>query len=166
MVIRPARDDDAPALREIFNEAVQDALATFDTEPVSLDEQRRRLAAAAAEARQPILVAELRGWAVGWITIQQYDLRRHMEDVGEVTVFVQRSFRKYGVGRQLMQAVQKEAQRLGYRKLIGHVLAENQDSLRLCRATGWREVGCHLQHALRDGPPRDVVVVECLLPGA
>ncbi len=164
MAIRPPRDEDAAALREIFNEAVRDRLATFETQPLGLEDQRRWLASAAREPRHPILVAELRGWAVGWITIQQHDSRRHMEDVGEVTVFVQRSFRKYGVGRQLMQAIQKEAQRLDYRKLIGHVLAENKDSLRLCRATGWREVGCYRQHAPYEGELRDVIAVEYLIP--
>ena len=50
-----------------------------------------------------------------------------------------------------MRVIQAEAARLGYRKLIGRVLADNNDSLRLCEATGWRTVGTHAQHArLRD----------------
>ena len=83
-----------------------------------------------------------------------------------MTVYVQRSFRNYGVGRQLMKTIQKEAQNLGYRKLIGWVLAENRDSLRLCRSTGWREVGRYEQHARREGTLRDVVLVEYLVPPA
>ena len=31
LTIRPARREDAPALREIFNDAVEDGLATFDS---------------------------------------------------------------------------------------------------------------------------------------
>ncbi len=166
MVMRPAREDDAAALREIFNEAVQDRLATFDTEAVSLEEQRRLITAAAHNPRHPILVAELRGWALGWITIQPYDSRPQLEDIGEVIVYVRRSFRNYGVGRQLMKTIQKEAQNLGYRKLIGHVLADNHDSLHLCRVTGWREVGRHAQHARHQDKLRDVMVVEYLLPSA
>ncbi len=166
MVIRPGQEDDAAALREIFNDAVQDGLATFDTEPRTLEEQQRLIAAAAQDARHPILVAELRGWVLGWTTLQRFDPRPQWEDVGEVLVYVRRSFRNYGVGRQLMKALQQEAQNLGYRKLIGWVLADNRDSLRLCRATGWREVGRHEQHARREEGFRDVAVVEYLVPPA
>ena len=164
LVMRPAREDDATALREIFNEGVQDGLATFDTEPRSLEEQRRLIATTAQDPKHPILVAELRGWALGWITILPYTLRPELSDMGEVVVFVRRSFRNYGVGRQLMKTIEQEAQNLGYRKLIGWVLADNYDSLRLCRATGWREVGRHEQHARHQNGLRDVTVVEYLVP--
>ena len=166
LVIRPARDEDAEGLREIFNEAVQDGLATFDIEPRSLREQRQLIAAAAEDPKHPVLVAELRGWALGWSTLQPHDPRPLLDDIGEVTVFVRRSFRSYGVGRQLMRAIQNEARGLGYRKLVGYVLAENYDSLRLCRATGWREVGKHEQHVRRDAKLRDIVVVEYHVPSA
>ena len=163
LTFRPARDEDAPGVREIFNEAVQEGRVTFETEPRSLEEQRRLLAGASQDPRHPILVAELRGWTAGWIAIERYDRRPQLDDVGEVSVFVRREFRSYGVGRQLMRAVQNEAQRLGYRKLIGHVLADNYDSLRLCRATGWHEAGRHERHARREGRLLDVIVVEYMV---
>ncbi len=166
LTIRPAREEDAPALREIFNEGVQDGLETFETEPRSVEEQKLLIAAAAQDPKHPILVAELRGWALGWITIQPHDPRHGLDGIGEVTVYVQRSFRNYGVGRQLMKTIQKEAQNLGYRKLLGWVLAENRDSLRLCRSTGWREVGRHEQHTRHEDALRDVVAVEYLVPPA
>ncbi len=164
LMIRPARDEDAPALREIFNQAVQDGFETFETEPRTLEDQKVLIAAAAQDPKHPILVAELRGWTLGWISIQPHDPRPGLDRIGEVTVYVQRSFRNYGVGRQLMKTIQKEAQGLGYRKLIGWVLAENRDSLRLCRSTGWREVGRQEQHVRHQDSLRDVVAVEYLVP--
>ena len=53
---------------------------------------------------------------------------------------------------------------LGYRKLIGRVLGDSQDTLRLCQATGWREVGRHEQHARHGDRLRDVVLVEFHVP--
>jgi len=103
---------------------------------------------------------------LGWISIQPHDPRPGLDRIGDVTVYVERSFRNYGVGRQLMKTIQKEAQNLGYRKLIGWVLAENRDSLRLCCSTGWREVGRHEKHARHDDVLRDVAVVEYLVPHA
>lgn len=166
LLIRPAREDDAAALREIYNEAIQDDLATFDTEPRSLEDQRCLIAAATEDAKHPLLVAELRGWVLGWITIQYHDLRPELQDVGEVAVYVRRSFRSYGVGRQLMQAIQKRASELGYRKLVGRVLADHHGSLRLCRVCGWRDVGRHEKHARHGDVLRDVMVLEYLVPKA
>jgi phosphinothricin acetyltransferase len=164
LTIRQAQETDALTLREIFNEAVEDGLATFDAEPRSLQEQKRLIADAAQNPRNPIFVGEVRNWACGMAAIEPYDTRRRLDDMGEVVIFVRRSFRSYGVGRQLMRVAQTEAARLGYRKLIGHVLAENHDSLRMCQATGWRVAGQHEQHARHGNRLRDVVVVEYIVP--
>ncbi len=164
LTIRPARPEDAPALREIFNDAVEDGLATFDSRLRSIDEQKDLIAAAEEDSRRPLLVAEVRNWVCGVVSIEPHEQELHNGEVGEVTVFVRRSFRSYGVGRQLMRVAQTEAARLGYRKLVGRVLADNEESLQLCKATGWRVVGLHEQHARHGSRLRDVALVEYLLP--
>ena len=63
-----------------------------------------------------------------------------------------------------MRGIQQAAAGLGYRKLMGRLLAENRDGLLLCRATGWREVGRHSAHARLNDGLHDVIVVECLIP--
>jgi len=164
LVFRTAREEDAAAIREIFNQAVEDHLATFEAEPRSLEEQRCLIAEAAANPKFLLLVAELRGWVLGWITIQPWDRPAALDGIGELSLYVLRSFRQYGVGKQLMQHAQKEAQSLGYRKLLGHVLAGSRESLALCRSTGWREVGRLEKHVRAGEQCRDVVLVEYLVP--
>jgi L-amino acid N-acyltransferase YncA len=164
LLVRPALEIDAAAMREIFNEGVQDHLIPFEEHPRSIEVQKDLITAAMADPMHPILVAELRGWVLGWIALTPYDSRPSLADVAEVSVSVRRSFRNYGVGRQLMQAIQGEAARLNYRKLIGRLLAENGDSLRLCVSCGWREVGRHIKHDASFEELRDIVVVEYLVP--
>jgi L-amino acid N-acyltransferase YncA len=148
--IRQAREDDASPLCEIFNEAVQDHLETFDSEPRAVEDQRLRIAATELDPKHPILVAELRGWIAGWVALAPYDNRIALDDIGEIYIYVRRAFRSYGVGRQLMR----------------RVLVQNQDGLNLCRATGWREVGRHSAHTLLDNGLHDVVVVEYHIPSS
>jgi L-amino acid N-acyltransferase YncA len=162
--VRRATEDDAASLCEIFNEAVQDHLETFDDEPRSVDDQRLLAAAAEQDPKHPILVADVRNWIAGWASLAPYDNRISLDDIGEVSIYVRRTFRSYGVGRQLMRAVQEEAGKLGYRKLIGRILAANQDGLLLCRATGWREVGRHSAHSRLNNALHDVTIVEYLIP--
>jgi L-amino acid N-acyltransferase YncA len=164
--IRQAQEDDAYPLCEIFNEAVQDHLETFDSEARLVDDQRLRIAAADQDPKHPILVAELRNWVAGWAALESYDNRIALDDIGEVYIYVRRAFRSYGVGRQLMRAIQLDAGKLGYRKLIGRVLVQNQDGLNLCRATGWREVGRHSAHTRLNGSLHDVNIVEYLIPSS
>ena len=166
LTVRPAVESDASTLREIFNEAVEDGTVTFYAATRSVEEQQKLIAAAALEARHPLLVADVRNWTVGMASLQPYDARHGLHDIAEAEIFVRRSFRKYGVGRDLMRSLQAEASRLGYRKLIGRVLADRQDTLRLCQATGWRVVGTHELHTRHGENLRDVVVLEYQVPPA
>lgn len=162
--IRPAREDDAPALREIFNDALEDGLATFDGVLRSIEEQKRLIVTAEQDSRRPIFVADVRNLVCGLVCLEPYEEKLHLGEIGEVNVFVRRSFRSYGIGRQLMRVAQTEAARRGYRKLIGRVLSHNEESLRLCQVTGWRVVGTHEQHARHGNRLRDITVVEYFLP--
>ncbi|MBZ5699329.1 MAG: GNAT family N-acetyltransferase [Acidobacteriia bacterium] len=164
--IRPAHEDDAASMCELFNEAVQDHLETFDSDPRAVDDQRLLIAAAEQDPKHPILVADVRNWIAGWVVLAPYDTRIALDDIGEVFIYVRRTFRSYGVGRQLMRAIQEAAGKLGYRKLIGRILVENRDGLLLCRATGWREVGRHSAHARLNDGLHDVMMVEYLIPSS
>ena len=105
--IRPAREEDAAALCEIFNEAAHDHLETFESQPRHADEQRLRIVAAEQDPKHPILIAEVRDWVAGWVALTPYDSRISLDDIGEIFLYVRRSFRNYGVGRQLMRGIQE-----------------------------------------------------------
>jgi phosphinothricin acetyltransferase len=62
-----------------------------------------------------------------------------------------------------MEALVREAESRGFWKLVARIFPENEASLALCRALGFREVGVYRRHAKLDGEWRDVVVVELLL---
>src|SRR5579863_3638364 len=121
--IRSPRDEDAAALREIFNDAVEDGLVTFDKGLRSMEDQKRLIAIAGQDSKRALIVAEVRNWVSGFISIEPYEESLHHGEIAEIAIFVRRSFRSYGVGRQLMRAAQAESTGLRYRKLIGHVLS-------------------------------------------
>ena len=62
-----------------------------------------------------------------------------------------------------MEALLAEVEAGGFWKLVGRIFPENEASLALCRALGFREVGVHRRHGKLDGAWRDVVVFERLL---
>src|SRR5437879_8848330 len=113
--IRPARDDDAPALREIFNDAVEDGLATFDSALRSIEDQKHLIAMAEQDSQHPLFVAEVRNWVCGLVSIEPYEERLLRGEIGAVTVCVRRSFRRHGIGRRWMGLAQPEAPGRGSR---------------------------------------------------
>jgi phosphinothricin acetyltransferase len=65
-----------------------------------------------------------------------------------------------------MDALIDESEKRGLWKLVSRIFPENEASLALCRAVGFREVGTYRRHGKLDGQWRDVVVVERLLGDA
>jgi len=87
-----------------------------------------------------------------------------MEGIAELLIYIDRDYRRHGVGREIMRAVLALAEAGGHFKLVGRFLAHNDAGRTLCRMTSWREVGVHLKHTKLEGRWNDVVVVEYLIP--
>ena len=160
--IRRAVPDDAAAIAAIYNRAIEQRIATFETELRSAEERRRWL----QEHRegQPVLVAELDGQVVGGASVSTYRPRPCYSGVGEFSVYIADGLRGKGIGRALLGALIDAARAAGYWKLLSRVFPFNRASLALCQACGFREVGVYEKHGRLDGRWLDVVIVERLIP--
>ena len=156
---RPARPADAAQIARIYTEGIEDRLATFETRPRTEDDVRPWFAEGF-----PLVVVEDEGEVVAWASAPPYSRERDVYGgVADFSVYVARAGRRRGAGRVAMEALHAEAEAQGLCKLVGRIFPENEASLALCRALGFREVGVHRRHAKLDGRWRDVVVVERLL---
>ncbi len=70
LTIRQATMSDLPGITEIYNDAVLKLVATFDTEPKTLEEQKVWFQHHGAT--YPVLVAEEDGLVVGWASISRW----------------------------------------------------------------------------------------------
>jgi phosphinothricin acetyltransferase len=162
LLVRPAELRDASDIARIYHQATQDTLATFENFLLTPEERTRWVSE--HEGRYPLLVAELNGWILGWAALSPYLVRPPIEGIAELLIYIDRDYRRHGVGRELMRGVQALADAAGHFKLVGWFLAHNDAGRRLCRMTGWREVGVHLKHTKVGGCWHDVVIVEYLIP--
>jgi phosphinothricin acetyltransferase len=158
---RAAEERDAAAIARIYNQGIEDRIATFETEPRTAEERREVIRQSAG--RYPIVVAEADGEVVAWASCSQYRPRACYRGVAEFSVYVARSHRGRGAGRIVLASLIEQAERMGYWKLVSRVFPENAASRGLCRALGFREVGVYAKHAQLDGEWRDVVIVERLI---
>jgi L-amino acid N-acyltransferase YncA len=155
---RLARPGDATAIAAIYNEGIDDRLATFETEHRSPEDVLRWLDAF------PVVVAEdNEGAVVAWASAPASSDRAVYTGVREFSIYVARSQRGRGLGRAALAALVDECDARGFWKLVSRVFPENEASLALCRSLGFREVGLLRRHGRLDGEWRDCVVVELLL---
>jgi L-amino acid N-acyltransferase YncA len=161
--VRPARTTDAGAVAAIFEQGIEDRVATFETRAIATEEWERRL----ASARELVLVAEDDGRVVAWASAGPYaDRHEYYAGVAEATMYVERGWRRRGVGLMLLDALAEDAEERGVYKLVGKILTSNEGSIELVRRCGFREVGVHRRHGRLDGEWKDVLVVERLLGDA
>jgi L-amino acid N-acyltransferase YncA len=158
MKTRAAAAADAGAIARIYNEGIEDRLATFETDPRTADDVLAWL-----EHGYPLVVAEEDGRVAAWAVAHPYSARTAYAGVGEFSIYVARERRGRGLGRAALARLAEECEARGYWKLVSRIFPENEASLALCRSVGFREVGVYRRHGKLDGEWRDCVIVERLL---
>jgi len=158
MTTRAATPADAEAIARIYNEGIEDRLATFETRVRSAEDVR-----AWFDGVHPIIVIEDLGRVVAFASTSTYRPRECYAGIAETSVYVSRSYRGRGAGRMALEALIEAAREAGFWKLLSRIFPENTVSRALVRKLGFREVGIYEKHGQLDGKWRDVVIVERLL---
>jgi phosphinothricin acetyltransferase len=158
---RRATSADAAAIARIYNQGIEDRIATFEIDLRSTADIERLLSDRAGKF--PTVVAERGGRVVAWASAGTYRARPCYDPIAEHSVYVDRDHRGSGVGRLVLEALCAEAEQLGFLKLVSRIFPENEASLALHRKVGFREVGLYHRHGKLDGEWRDCVIVEKLL---
>ena len=160
--IRTATLADAAPIAEIYNQGIEDRVATYETTLRSAADQQARLQSIAG--RYPAVVAQINAEIIGWAGAGPYRHRECYQGIGEFSMYVHRDWRRRGVGDLLLAGLISESERLGLWKLLARIFPFNEASRALCRKQGFREVGVYEKHACLDGQWLDVVIVERLIP--
>jgi phosphinothricin acetyltransferase len=156
---RAASPEDSEAIARIYNEGIEERIATFETSP-----REAREIKAWFDGIHPIVVVEEEGRVISFANTTSYSPRACYSGVAEFSVYTVSKARNRGAGILAMRALMEAAQEAGFWKLIARVFVENTPSRTLLSSLGFREVGIHEKHARLDGVWRDVVVVERLIP--
>ncbi len=152
-MIRPMRPEDWPAVAAIYAEGITTGQATFETEVPSWELWD------AAHLADHRLVAE-DGGIRGWAAVSRVSTREAYAGVVEHSVYVAGDARGQGIGRTLLDALISSTEQAGIWTLQSGVFPENEASLALHRAAGFRVLGVRERPGRLHGRWRDVVVLE------
>jgi L-amino acid N-acyltransferase YncA len=156
---RAASSEDTKAIARIYNEGIEERIATFETSPRAAREIQ-----AWFDGTHPVVVVEEEGEVISFANTTAYSPRWCYSGVAEFSVYTASEARSRGAGTLAMKSLIQAAEEASFWKLVARVFVENEPSRKLLLSLGFREVGVHEKHAKLDGVWRDVVVVERLLP--
>jgi phosphinothricin acetyltransferase len=159
--VRLAEQADALAIALIYNEGIDDRIATFETEHRSPEQIAATLARKGD--RYPTVVVERDDRVAAWAGAAAYRERPAYAGVAEHSVYVARAARGTGLGRAALETLCGVYATRGFWKLVSRILTENAASLALHERCGFRVVGVYRRHGQLDGIWRDCAIVERLL---
>jgi len=163
VTIRDAGPGDAAAICRIYNQGIQDRVATLETEERTPEERRAWLEARGP--RHPVLVVEAEDEVAAWGSLNSFNPRRAYDHVADFSLYVDRAWRGRGVGRRLLDALIARARALGYHKLVLSAFPWNEAGMTVYRRAGFREIGIYREQGLLDGRWVDTIVMEKILEG-
>jgi L-amino acid N-acyltransferase YncA len=154
MKIRDLRPEDWPDVVRIYEEGMLTGNATFETKLPSWE------AWDAGHLAEHRLVVTLDDEVVGWAALSPYSDRECYRGVAEESIYIAESVRGLGFGRQLLAALVASTDAAGIWTLQAGIFPENEASIALHVALGFRVVGVRERLGRLRGTWRDVVLLE------
>jgi L-amino acid N-acyltransferase YncA len=166
LAIRAATEADAAAICLIYNQGIEDRIATLETELRTPEERRQWLAARGP--RHPVFVAESAAHGgpptvVGWSSLNVYNPRPAYQHVVDFSIYIERAWRGKGVGRRLLAHLIEQARALAYHKMMLSTFPFNTSGVALYERMGFTRAGLFREMGQLDGRWIDTVIMEQLL---
>ncbi|GLK65932.1 GNAT family N-acetyltransferase [Paracoccus kondratievae] len=162
MALRPATNEDIPALLAFWNPLIRETTITFSSEEKTPGGLARMISGRRAAGRE-FLVADEGGEVLGLATYDQFRGGNGYAHCMEHSIILAPAARGRGLARALMTAVEDHARNGGAHSMIAAVSGENEVGLGFHRAIGYRQVGVLPQVGRKFGRWLDLVLLQKIL---
>jgi L-amino acid N-acyltransferase YncA len=152
--------DHLEAITDIYNEAILTSTATFDTEPVNLNEQR--LWFNEHNDKFPIYVAKIDGKVVGWASLSKWSGRCAYENTAEISVYIKSEHRGKHIGTNLLQKILKKGKTAGLHTVLARIADGSDVSIKLHENAGFEYVGIMKEVGKKFGKILDVHLLQII----
>lgn len=123
--IRPAAEDDAAELREIYRRYVENTAVSFEYEAPSTEEFRARIRA--YSRRYPYLCVLREDEIIGFAFAHAFRERQAYDYAAETSIYLRPDQRRKGVGRLIYTALENELKKMGVTNLYACVAVPDGD---------------------------------------
>lgn len=161
ILIREANMNDLEPIMNIYNQGIEDRIATLESETKDLIYMKDWFNH--HKDRYKIIVAEQEGHILGWSSINQYSSRCAYAGVGDLSIYIARDHRGKGVGSLLLKEIEEVAIENGFYKILLFTFPFNEMGQSLYKKNGYREVGIFKNQGILDGKFVDVMAMEKMI---
>ena len=158
--IRKAELKDLEAITDIYNEAVRNTTATFDTQPKTAAQQREWFDH--HDAKHPVIVACEGDNTIGWASLSAYSDRCAYAATAEASVYISPEWRGKGVGRKLSAEILKAGKEAGLHTVILRIAEGNDASIKLAESLGFKQIGVMEEVGTKFGKVLDVILMQLI----
>lgn len=158
--LRAARPDDIAAITAIYRSAVISGTASFELEPPSEDEMRKRYEAITGGGF-PYFVAERDGAVIGYGYAGAFRPRPAYRFSVENSIYIAPGHQGQGVGRALLEALISSCTAQGFRQMVAVIGDSGQRaSIGLHRSLGFTFCGTIHSVGYKHGRWLDIVMMQ------
>jgi len=139
MTLRIASPGDAAAIAAIYAPIVENTIISFELEPPSLDEMRRRITTT-LDTLPWLVHLDAAGAINGYVYASKHRERAAYQWAVDVTAYVRADSRGQGIGARLYRVLFDELVALGYFQACAGITQPNLASVALHEAVGFKPI--------------------------
>lgn len=154
ILIEEMKQESWPLVQRIYNAGIATGHATFQTEAPEWEAWDQ------AHRKDCRLIAIIDDQIVGWAALSNVSGRCVYAGVAEVSIYIDETFRRRGVGSKLMAQLIAESEHCGIWTLQAGIFPENKGSIALHLKHGFRVLGVRERIGKMNNNWRDTVLLE------
>lgn len=162
VIVRRAQEGDAEQTAALINHYVTEGRFTAMTEVVTPEGEAKFIRELPESTLYQVALDDS-GRLLGLQLVFPFSVAPSMSHVGDIGTFVSPAAHQRGVGRALAESTFEESRRLGYRKIIAMIRADNERAQSFYKSIGFQFIGVSREHACVRGQYIDEHLFEKML---
>ena len=161
MKILKANKSHFKSIISIYNWAIENTTATFDTELKTLSNYSVFLNSFESH---PLLVAvDDTNVVTGWGCLKRYSDRTAYDDTVELSIYIDPNCHGKGIGNDMMKALLQKADEIKLHVILSRITQESKASINLHEKYGFEHIGVMREVGLKFGKRIDVLLMQKIL---
>ena len=161
-LIRIATINDIEQIAEIYNQGIQDRIATLEDNTKDMEEMEIWFNSR-SERHKVIIVEDEIGYIKGWASLNVFNERECYQGVADLSIYIRRQERGKRLGKHLLVALFEVALQAGFHKMVLSTFASNCAGQSLYASVGFTKVGTYMKQGMIDGKWIDMTIMEKML---
>lgn len=131
------KNEDLPAVKEIYDWYIANSTATFHTEPIRIDQLKEFIYLDHPTYKSYLIYID--NEIAGYCFLTNYKKRQAYDRTAEVTIYLKNGIFRKGIGKAALDHLEIVARERGLKNLIGVISGDNVSSIALFEKSGYTQ---------------------------